>query len=535
MTGLMKDAPTGRRYPQSVQRPRTLWPVFALFNAAMVSALAVGLGIHSNVSVGLAAYVMVLAFCCSLPLVVTSSMRGRQALQLAFLAFFFGTFALQDLSVILTGADAPSAPRGMLFTDGEFAIILTAICFMLGYGLALLLIPASKSGMCRRDWSPIAIKLAGVVFWAVGFVAVFVVQTQWKAVTESPFWSEFGGVLSLLRLLNPLGALMMIYSYIRNRERSALLLFLVFCIMDFLNGFYGDTKEVAFRDPVLYLVATFLLRGRVPAIPALIVFLFAASTFSFFAQFREEVHANHKTNAEAAAQVLKSVLSLTSTAPDDDGGSFGERFSHGLDYLATRGSLKGSVEMVLERTGDTVPFQGGWTIGLLKYAFIPRNIMPDKPDSSIGRQINRTFKVSADPNTYISAGMNAELYWNFGWPGIVIGMTVFGGVLGSVNAMNNFDRLITLPRLLILLMTFYVICLRFEGGIALQFTYWMRVMLMLLAVHILMPKARQLPVSGAPGTGPMTDRAKRAKTEATNLPSRREPHHGLGGAGQGGQ
>jgi hypothetical protein len=41
------------------------------------------------------------------------------------------------------------------------------------------------------------------------------------------------------------------------------------------------------------------------------------------------------------------------------------------------------------------------------------------------------------------------------------------------------------------MMTVYLVCLRFEDGVAIQFTYWLRAVLLLLIIHALMPKQRQ--------------------------------------------
>jgi hypothetical protein len=37
------------------------------------------------------------------------------------------------------------------------------------------------------------------------------------------------------------------------------------------------------------------------------------------------------------------------------------------------------------------------------------------------------------------------------------------------------------------------VCLRFEDGIAIQYTYWLRAVVMLLLVHLVMPKAARQP------------------------------------------
>jgi hypothetical protein len=122
-------------------------------------------------------------------------------------------------------------------------------------------------------------------------------------------------------------------------------------------------------------------------------------------------------------------------------------------------------------------------------AVIPRFIWRDKPDSSVGQLFNRQFKISDDPNTYISATFLGELYWNFGWPGILIGMAFIGFALGRVNRACSLAQTKSLTQYLVLSITMYLICLRLEGGIALQFIQWFRSLLMIGALHMLFARA----------------------------------------------
>jgi hypothetical protein len=69
-------------------------------------------------------------------------------------------------------------------------------------------------------------------------------------------------------------------------------------------------------------------------------------------------------------------------------------------------------------------------------------------------------------------------------------MIVIGMLLATVNSVVNLERRVTLPRLLLLLLTMYLLCLRFEDGIAVQYTYWLRAIALLLLLNGLMPKVQ---------------------------------------------
>ncbi len=82
---------------------------------------------------------------------------------------------------------------------------------------------------------------------------------------------------------------------------------------------------------------------------------------------------------------------------------------------------------VLDVCPDLLPYQGGQTYFSLLMAPIPRSMYPDKPISPSG-----LFTAACSPE-YLETGSSippsfmGELYMNFGWIGVVLGMLVFGG------------------------------------------------------------------------------------------------------------
>lgn len=475
---------------EAPRRPATFWPIYAALNFCLLAIVFYGLASNPYAPLGTGLFVLALGAVCGLPLLVARSAQDRHSLSVVFLGLFFLSFATGDIGLLLSGQRMGGGSE--LPTTTELVIIVSAICFLMGYWLALSFGRRNTAGICKREWATPFVRIIAIAFWIVGLISVYFIQTSFDKVLASPFWSQLAGILSLARLLNPLGALMMVYLYIRRGDRVALIAFLVFAACDFLMGLYGDTKEQAFRDPILYLITRFLLTRKIPIFAAVVLFAVAGATFSFFAEFRDEFKANQRSRAEAFEVVVNSFFSATTEpgkAADDE--SMSKRFAAGLDYVASRTGLKPSVEIIVTGTGVRAPFMEGKTIAPLFYAFIPRNFMPDKPDSSVGQTFNRAFKISEDRDTYISPSMNGELYWNFGWPGVVLGMTLMGIILSIVSRAVDLSKQITLPRLLILMMTVYLVCLRFEDGVAIQFTYWLRAVLLLLIIHALMPKQRQ--------------------------------------------
>ena len=115
----------------------------------------------------------------------------------------------------------------------------------------------------------------------------------------------------------------------------------------------------------------------------------------------------------------------------------------GWSDLNTEGNspLSDQVEEFLPRQFDPTPtgflvgevrkdgLQWGQTVKYAAYAFVPRLLWPDKPNVSRGAWFTMYLGASyREAESTSSTGITAvgELYWNFGLPGVVIGMLGIG-------------------------------------------------------------------------------------------------------------
>jgi hypothetical protein len=180
-----------------------------------------------------------------------------------------------------------------------------------------------------------------------------------------------------------------------------------------------------------------------------------------------------------------------------------------METIFERSSLKQSVEMIVRSTGRTVPYQNGYTLWPLATVFIPRLIWPDKPGVETGRLVNKVFRVSDQAETNISPSHLGELYWNFGWSGVLIGMTGIGSLLGLLGRRFDLSKTVTLTRVLVLLATVKFIVLGFEGSIEVQYSPWLRVMLAIGLLHVFCARlavAAQSSDTPAPSAGEQVGR-----------------------------
>ena len=135
-----------------------------------------------------------------------------------------------------------------------------------------------------QDWSPNIMLIAGLSSWAIGFY----ITADWQfgiADTQSGSGPSvsYGGIISLLRYLQPLGSLMLIYLLLTTRSKSALFIFIATVCADIVLGFLGDSKEIAVRAAVLYLFSAMLLRERLPVIQGILFIMIAGILFNIHA------------------------------------------------------------------------------------------------------------------------------------------------------------------------------------------------------------------------------------------------------------
>jgi len=131
-------------------RTRRKYLLFLAVNFAMLALILLALATNKHADWRTGLYVETLFLICTLPLIFVSSYRGRASLLIIFLAYYFATFALKDLSDLLSGKPPALIHSGSLFTGGELAILLGVLCYIIGYLTALVLLPRQSAGAMTR-------------------------------------------------------------------------------------------------------------------------------------------------------------------------------------------------------------------------------------------------------------------------------------------------------------------------------------------------------------------------------------------------
>lgn len=442
---------------------------------------------YANISTGM--YVVSLFIICTAPLLFIRSYKGRSSLLLIFLAYYFATFALKDLTELYSNQIRPVIHTGAIFTLGEIAIIIGAICFVLGYVIGGALFAHKKAGLLDREWSTKTTAIAGLIFWVVGFYVTVVFQFGFADIHSGiKINTSIGGFIALLRILHPMGSLLLIYLFLTTRNKTILILMLTTFALDFMLGFVGDSKEIAFRSPLLYIFSVLILKEKLPLVETITFSIVAGIAFNIFSEYRLDVHSGHESRGSAIENIGEKLDTISQQRK-----TLSERFNSGIDYFVTRITLKNHVERIVQETGKSVEYMNGYTIEPLLYAFIPRFIMPEKRDSAqAGRLYNQHFQITGASDTYISMSQLGELYWNFGWTGLTLGMMLIGAIMGIVANIMRLDKNPTLSKFLLLLLTTYLLALRFESALAKTYVVWLRTMLFFILIQMFVPKIKKL-------------------------------------------
>lgn len=111
----------------------------------------------------------------------------------------------------------------------------------------------------------------------------------------------------------------------------------------------------------------------------------------------------------------------------------------------------------------------------LVYAFIPRALWPDKPTVTRGAWFSEYLgQARSEETATTSLGQTApgELYWNFGWPGVLLGMSLLGVVCGKLwKLATPFAERDSLRLLLYFGITFQVTNMAEAGSAFLSLVY----------------------------------------------------------------
>ena len=434
-------------------------------------------------------YLIALFALCSSPVLGVRALNDRNGLLVLFGLNYFVLYGLLDFTQLLFARAGAAAQGGVLGTD-EAVILTGGVLAFLGYHVSCRLRRAGTPNS-DRDWSERNLVMWGTVIWGVSTWIGWQFRVHVLVDNSLETLSRGFGTLSGLQLdaimiagyLQPMGIVILAYAYCMHRRPYLLLVLVGAVLVEMIYGVVTDSKGQVLIGIVLIAITKLLADGKIPKAWLAVAAAVVVVVFPILQANRVAMGQRGTDHAQAAQNIVETIQrALAAQASTEAGPDRSETFIE-------RSSLKHSVTMIVDATGRSVAFQNGYTLSPLLTAFIPRIIWPEKLDVPTGRLVNKEFHVSEQEETNISPSHLGELYWNFGWPGVLVGMTLIGLLLGFIAARFDLSQAVTLTRILILIGTVKLLVMGFEGALAVQYSVWMRTMLAIGLLHAVFARA----------------------------------------------
>ena len=465
---------------------RTYLAVSFLF----VIVLAAGAIFNASASPGRIAFQVVMYILCSAPFFLGGRYPRHRLLAL-FMASYYLLFGMANLINIVFGID----PRFLLgtsqhlggngFSKADWIVILGGISFLSGYFLFSKAYGNRQSNVFRRDWNYGSLLGLALLFWVIGFtfsMAYDMVVTPMyipSTVLGIPL-----GIASNFRLFSPLAGLMLIYLVTRGyRLRLVWFLLILIMVTEFFFGFLANSKEISFRLVALLLLGLYYLRGSIDRKIIFIALITSIPYMFLFNIYRLNIiEMRSETQIQALGAFSKNertVLKHASTAKN--------AISSAMKAWAQRIDGKVYVDIIVHGTDSgQEPFLKGKSLMLFFDTFVPSFFWHDKPQASIGQIFNHAFHLSQSTYTFAPATQLGEFYWNFGTIGVVFGMLGIGLIFGYIASVLSIAKIVTWPRFMVLLVATYYLAIRFEVNIALQYSIFVRLVMLVAVMDTLM-------------------------------------------------
>jgi len=461
--------------------------LYLLLNLAVLTATSIGWS-FSPASFGLLIYANLLFALCAVPLLWIEELNGRYALLGIFMTMYFLLFGALDVRDLITGS-TPSVPREGFLTPAQIGVLLGATCVLIAYRLAVQLGSRAGEESVSTDWPTSALLVVGLGLFVSGMLAMayfqLVLATENTTRSTMQAFATMGPFLTfavmLGQLAQPLGAVILGYGYAKSRSPLWILLITIVVGSQVLLGFLTDTKGTVLLAFVMVAVTQTLWDGRIAKLWLFAIVAFATLMFPIL-QANRVVRAEHGWNR---AEVLENLGTVLDAAIEQSGKVYETRAGERSQTFLERTSGEVILETLFDKVTESGDYLNGSTLRAIVFTFIPRLLLPDKGDVPVGQLFNRTYMHgSKDDFLYLSVSMLGEMYWNFGWPGVIVGNLLFGGLLGLIGVRTSLAQSRSITRLLILLLTVKVLCRGYEDSLAISFVNWLRCMAAIGLLHL---------------------------------------------------
>jgi hypothetical protein len=354
--------------------------------------------------------------------------REHRNLLLSMFSFSYTVFFVIPVFVYYAGEvgyihEVSPNPSPIPLTPADVA--LGALASLLGYTamLAGYVLPVGRVASLlvprmRREWSAEAALGVALVTIPLGWTVIFAGQLGLIP-------REVGnGILGVVASGTSFGIGLIAITYQRYRSRAALLLMALVIPPTMFFNFFTSSKML-FVMPLVMIAIVHVIVTRRLRIWWIAGFIVSMALFYPASQFYRDLLYNSGEHTQflrmitRPQQVFALVGKFVTSIP------LADYFWTGIDATFRRLDGISILTVIVRDTPGRVPYQGGWSLAQIPMAYIPRVLWPGKPVLGTGEFITNNY-CYAGIETSTGATWLGNLYMEFGWLGILVGMTIVG-------------------------------------------------------------------------------------------------------------
>jgi hypothetical protein len=328
------------------------------------------------------------------------------------------TFGILDLKMI----------RPADIVRGQLGALIGLLMAFVGYAIPLSRMFPQGIPRPRREWS----------YRSALFVAAVMVPLGWSlhaAATVGVLPKRLGsGFLGAISNSTYLALALLMLTYIRYRKREPLLLMAALLPPSMIFNFLGGAKS-AFLAPAAAVAIAYVIAKRQIALRWIAAGFLAVIVIYPVAEYQRRVIL--RNNTLGTAYVLQRPVEVFTRLANFLGSQGPGRYLlTGAQATSKRLDALGVTSVIMRDCPSRVPYQGGWTLGYIVLSYVPRVVWADKPEMTIGQWVTDAFVApGVGLKSHTGPSWIGELYFNFGWIGIVLGMLVVGVWVRIVHEM----------------------------------------------------------------------------------------------------
>lgn len=416
-----------------------LWLMALPVIVLIIIGFGVGLGGVRGVDIQILALALITGAVSCVPIILDIGRPfERRHLLLGFflfshLVFFvvsvFTTYFFADVMLGREEYDVLDlkALRPTDIVNGQIAVLVGLLSLLAGHAIPIGRLVPGGVPRPRREWTYQATLVVSLIMIPLGWMVFLSSQ---YGVLPTRVGSGFIGQLSNATYF---GIALLMLSYLRYRSRASLLLIALLIPPTMAFNYFTGSKGLFFAPAAVALIAYIVVTRRI-RLRWFVVGFVAMSLFYPIADFQRQVILHGNTRGAAYA-LQKPFEVISRTARFAGSKDFNDLLVQGIAATSIRFDGLGVASVIVRDCPSRVPFQGGWSLGYIPLSYVPRIVWPGKPDLAPGLWVTAHF--GAGPGVFSHTGSTwvGELWYSFGWFGVMIGMAVMGIFLRVLHEM----------------------------------------------------------------------------------------------------